>query len=228
MNQPRFAEILLFDFEGTLVDFQWDLKNGALGAKQELERLGFPASAWQDNYAVLWNTAISTAKEHGLDKQAVAQRINAIYERYDQDALSRWSLRPNVKAVLSFLKNEKQLKLGLVTNIGRKAIDAACAQFELAGLFDVVVTRNDVELLKPNGAGIRRAIEKWEGDAARTLFVGDSVTDILAARDARVPVAIILGGEHGSDAARLTAAQPTWLWRSITELKEAILAAKTG
>ena len=209
-------QALLFDFEGTLVDFQWNLTGAARDAKNELRNLGFDPASWEDNYATLRNKAVQLAAQHGLDKRAVMSRMDAVYDRYDQDAASRWSVLPEVKSVLPRL-NEKRIRLGLVSNIGRRAIDEALPRLGLAGLFDVIITRNDVELLKPNGAGIRSALAKLGVTNSDALFVGDSVTDVLGARDAGLPVAIIQGGE--SAPAILVAIKPDYLWKSLAEIE---------
>jgi phosphoglycolate phosphatase-like HAD superfamily hydrolase len=95
------------------------------------------------------------------------------------------------------------VRTGLVTNIGAKAINQALAGLELAEYINAVVTRNDVELLKPSGEGIRAALRKLGGDKSAALFVGDSIgdsiTDIVAAREAGVPVSIAQGGESDPD-----------------------------
>ena len=210
-------QALLFDLEGTLVDFQWKLSGAARDAKNELRRLKFDPSSWEDNYAALRNNAVRLAAQRGLDKREVLNRIDAIYDRYDQDAASRWSVLPEVKSVLPRLKREQQIKLGLVSNIGRRAIAEALPRLGLADLFDVIITRNHVEMLKPSGAGIRIALEKLGVTNSDALFVGDSVTDVLAAKDAGVKVAIVQGGESAPTSLR--AANPTYLWRTIEELE---------
>jgi phosphoglycolate phosphatase len=208
-------QIVLFDFEGTLVGFQWDLRNAVDEAREALVRLGYPISSLADNYALLRNTAVLTASERGLDRGEVVRRIDEIYDRYDGDALTRWSLQLGVPGLLHDLQG-RQVRIGLVTNIGARAINQALARLELAEYMNAVVTRNDVELLKPNGEGIRTALRKLGGDGSAGLFVGDSVTDILAAREAGVPVAIVQGGE--SDLESLAGASPNFQLRSIGEL----------
>lgn len=215
MDKP--FQVLLFDFEGTLVDFQWKLKDAARDAKDELRRLGFDAETWDENYATLRNSAVHLATQRGVAKRVVMDCIDAIYDRYDQDAASRWSVLPEVKSVLPRLKIERQIKLGLVSNIGRQAVDKALPRLGFAGMFDVIITRNDVEMLKPSGAGIRIALEKLGVTNSDALFVGDSVTDVLGARDAGLPVAIIQGGE--SAPAILVAAKPDYLWKSFAEIE---------
>ncbi len=208
--------VVLFDFEGTLVDFQWDLRNAVDEAREALVRLGYPPSSLVDSYALLRNNAVLTAHERGLDQQEVARGIDEIYDRYDRDALARWAAQPGVPRLLQGLK-ERQVRIGLVTNIGRRVIEQAVARLELIEFMDTIVTRNDVELLKPSGDGIKTALHRLGGDRAAALFVGDSVADILAARDAGVKVAIVQGGE--SDAGSLAAAQPTFQFQSVQQLQ---------
>jgi HAD superfamily hydrolase (TIGR01509 family) len=214
---PRF-EILLFDFEGTLVDFQWDLEGALNEVKRGLTKLGFDLLPFaEDNYAVLRNKATMLASERELDKKEVRGKIDAIYDHYDLDALSRWSLRAGVKSLLLYLRDKGGLKLGVVTNVGKEGIEKALVKFGLKGLFDIVITRNDVELMKPSGEGIEMAVKQLRGKKSSSLFIGDSVTDILAARDAGVKVAIVPGGE--SDSPSIAEMSPDYLWRSIEELK---------
>ena len=208
---------MLFDFEGTLVDFQWKLKDGAREIKDELRRIGFDPTDWEDDYAKLQNRAMQHASQIGLDKREVMDRLAPTYERFDQDAATRWSLFPKVKTVLSHLKNKRHIKLGLVTNVGRRSIDEALPRLGLDGLFDVVITRNDVEMLKPSGGGIRTAMANLGVANSDVLFIGDSVTDVLGARDADVMAAIIQGGE--SAPASLIAAGPGYLWNAIEEIE---------
>ncbi len=209
--------VLLFDLEGTLVDFQWNLQCAASEAKQVLGRLGLDPSTWENHYAVLRNNAVLHAAHKGLNKREVTNCIDAIYDHYDLDAASRWSLMPEVKRLLPYLKEEKRLTLGLVTNVGRKGVERGVTAFGLTGLFDIVVTRNDVELMKPSGEGIRMALERLGARNTDALFVGDSVSDLLAAKDAGVCIAIVQGGE--SAPTPLIALGPDYLWQDLGELE---------
>jgi HAD superfamily hydrolase (TIGR01549 family) len=209
--------VLLLDFEGTLVNFQWKLKDAAREIKDELRRLGFEPADWEDNYATLRNNVQKTFRVSQTLKVSVMDRLDAIYDRYDQDAASRWSVLPGIRSVLPRLKSEQHIKLGLVSNIGRRAIDDALPRLGLIGLFDIIITRNDVAMLKPSGEGIKIALEKLGAANSDALFIGDSVTDILAATDAGIKVAIVQGGE--SAPASLIAAGPSYLWNAIEEIE---------
>lgn len=211
MTPPPFR-FLLFDLEGTLVDFQWDLQGAARDAKAALRNLGIDAATWEDNYATLRNNAVQLA----VDSRAVVNRIDAVYDRYDADAASRWSVLPSVQPTLRRLQRARPIKMALVSNIGRRTVDEMLPRLGLAEFFNVVVTRNDVVMMKPNAEGIGSALEKLSASKTDALFIGDSVTDVLSAQQAGLPVAIVQGGESAPPALR--AAAPDFLWQSLAEL----------
>lgn len=215
LSEPK--RIVLFDLEGTLVDFQWDLVRAVGDVRQVLCRLGFDPSSWENHYAVLRNNAVLCSAQRGLDKQKVVDCIDVVYDYYDLDAATRWSLKPEAKTLLPYLKEEKRVGLGLVTNIGKRGVEWAITTCGLTGLFDVIVTRNDVELLKPSGEGVKIALGKLGAQRADALFVGDSVSDILAAKDAGVCVAVVQGGESASTS--LLTVRPDYLWQGLGELR---------
>lgn len=191
---PETLRCVLFDFEGTLVDFQWRLAEAEAELRHALKDLGYALEPFaSDNYAVLRTRALELAPSPAVG-QAVERAFGPIYDRYDEDALSRWSLAAGVGELLEALR-AAGLGVGLVTNIGRAAIEKALLRFGLARAFDVVVTRNQVARAKPSGDGLRRALALLGARPEEALFVGDSVSDLLAARDAGMRVAIVGGGE---------------------------------
>ncbi len=190
------VEAVLFDFEGTLVDFQWNLKGAVQETLERLNALGFPVDRLQGKkYSLLKNEAMAIATEIGQSPDPVKEEIDAIYDRFDADALSRWSLRPQVKNFLYSLKTS-DIQTGLVSNVGAKALEEAIKKLGLSSLFKIIVSRNDVRQLKPNGDGIRLALNRLEVPEEKALFIGDSIDDIQAAKEAGLRVIIILGGEN--------------------------------
>ena len=83
--------------------------------------------------------------------------------------------------------------LGIVTGKSRRSWDITAP---IAGLgpFDVVVLDDDVSAAKPDPHGIRIALERLATPAARAVYVGDTLSDVLAAGAAGVlPVAATWG-----------------------------------
>lgn len=190
------VEAVLFDFEGTLVDFQWNLKGAVQETLERLNALGFPAGRLQGmKYSILKNQAMAMALEIGKSPEQVKEEIDSIYDRFDADALLRWNLRPQAKEFLSCLQTS-DIRTGLVSNVGKKALEKGIEKLGLSSLFNTLVSRNDVRHLKPNSEGIRLALNHLDIPKEKALFVGDSIDDIQAAKEAGLRVVIILGGEN--------------------------------
>jgi HAD superfamily hydrolase (TIGR01509 family) len=214
----KSREAILFDFEGTLVDFQWNLTGAVRETLAMLKAAGFNAEKFSGlKYSTLMLEAQARAAEAGLAPAEVRERISAVYDRYDADALARWSLRPKADAFLAFLKTVG-IKTGLVSNVGKKALQKALAKLKLEDFFDVVISRVDVANLKPHPEGIRTALDRLGVPKEKALFIGDSLDDIQAAQAAGVKALIILGGENKQ--AELLAARADLLFNYFEELLE--------
>jgi phosphoglycolate phosphatase len=189
---------VLFDFEGTLVDFQWKLDEGEAALRDAFVRAGVsPDSLEGLSYSSMWNEVMRATAS--CEQAALRHALGPVYDRYDLDALSRWSLRAGSAEAVRGL-GTRGVRAGLVSNIGRLALEQALARFGLFGLLAPVLSRDDVRFMKPDPEGIDRALASWGIPSAAALFVGDSLTDVRAARAAGVRVAIIAGGESSAEA----------------------------
>ncbi len=205
---------VLFDLEGTLVDFQWNLAEAEETLRRTACGFGLDPGLFKGaNYAAIHRRAVEAAGPAG--RPELERALAAVYDRYDLDAASRWSLREGAAETLGELER-LGIPAALVTNIGRRAVDRVLGRFGIGGLFAAVITRNDVRFMKPSGEGIRRALGMLGVPPGHALMVGDSLSDVGAARDAGVRVAVVLGGE--TPAERLLAARPDHVLHGLHEL----------
>jgi len=181
---------VIFDFEGTLVDFQWRLAEAEAQLREAFASVGYGTAG---NYAELWNAAAEVAAPQGR-LTALRRDLGPIYDRWDADALTRWRPRTGATELLRELA-ALGLRTGMVSNIGRAALADALARFGFDRRLAPVVSRDEVDFLKPRADGIRRVLQAWRIAPQQALFVGDSRADVLAARAAGVRVAIVRGGE---------------------------------
>jgi phosphoglycolate phosphatase len=209
-------EAIFFDFEGTLVDLQWDLRGAVKETLEMLRTLRFPIQRLQGmKYSTLMLEALRMAQEIGQSTDRVREKIGAIYDRFDEDALMRWSLRDGSKDFLSALKT-KGIKIWLVSNVGRKVLQKALLKLDLYPFFNVVITRNDVQFMKPSGEGLSLALSRLQVTKDKALYVGDSLDDIQAAKEAGLKVIIIMG--KGNSKAEILSAGPDQLIHHFNEL----------
>jgi HAD superfamily hydrolase (TIGR01509 family) len=210
------VETILFDFEGTLVDFQWRLSEAVEEVLQALEGMGLARDRIQSRkYSTLVPEALRVASESGLQADRVRETIFMIYDRYDEDALTRWSLRPGAQDFLHAI-GSRGIHAGLVSNVGIKALSKALPKLRLERVFEVALSRNDVANLKPSPDGINLALERMGAKREHSIFVGDSLDDIHGARNAGLPVIIISEGEDLKE--EILAARPDHVIQGYGEL----------
>lgn len=181
---------VVFDLEGTLVDFQWRLAEAEAELRQAFAAQGYDTAG---NYAQLWNAAAGIAHERN-ELEALRRTLGPMYDRWDADALTRWSLRADVVKLFDELAG-RGIPMALVSNIGRIALDALLARFDLQNRLAPTISRDEVIRMKPDAEGVLRALAEIGARPEDSLFVGDSRTDVRAARNVGMPVAIIRGGE---------------------------------
>ena len=167
---------IFFDFEGTVVDFQWQLVPAVEECLTALGKAGF-AREWygiHPSYAHIYNHTLHLARQgKGTgDLYSAMAVIDRIYDKYDADALSRWNLYPDTLNVLETLKKQR-FRMGIISNIGEKSLRTAMDRLDLTSRLDLTISRNDVKHLKPHPEGLLKAAETLKVDPAQCIFVGD-------------------------------------------------------
>ncbi|OIQ96747.1 phosphoglycolate phosphatase [mine drainage metagenome] len=208
---------IIFDFEGTLVDFQWRLEPAEVELRFAFAALGFGGDDFaQGNYATMWNAAADWFAPRGRMAE-LRQALAPIYDRWDLDALNRWAPRPGAAKLLRRFA-AGGLAVAMVSNVGRSALAGALERFDFVECLLPVVSRDEVTYMKPRAEGIFRVLAQWQLAADEVLFVGDSRADVFAARAAGMPVAIIRGGECAESA--FAEHPPDYMISQLSELVE--------
>jgi HAD superfamily hydrolase (TIGR01509 family) len=94
-------------------------------------------------------------------------------------------------------------RLAVVSGALREMVEAVLAGAGLAGLFDAVVTAEDVDRGKPHPAGYQLALELLDVSPAEAVAVEDSEGGVRAAKAAGLYVVAMLGT---ADPSRLASA----------------------
>lgn len=193
---PLQDAVIAFDLDGTLVDTAPDLL-GALNRILEEERLP-PVPADSARHLVGHGARALMQRGFALaDRPWEGEREAALIERFVGVYLDRITAEsrpyPGVEPALDAL-SRGGAKLVVCTN---KRTDLSLALLEGLGLlprFEAVVGADLAPAPKPDARHLLLAIERAGGRRDRALLVGDSISDIGAARNAGVPsVAVSFG-----------------------------------
>ena len=187
-------EAYLFDFEGTLVTFEWNLTKGISAILNEIELIGYSMNLFEGSPSYVDIHKVASVISEQDDESTIMNVIAEVHDQFDADALSRWKLYKDAKQTLNKLKNNGKL-LGLVSNVGSKAINSAINKHELDDIFEIVITRNHVSRLKPDPEGLLMAANSLKIDPDSILFTGDSYDDLGAAKAANMKSCYLSGGQ---------------------------------
>ncbi|WP_017153392.1 pyrophosphatase PpaX [Bacillus bingmayongensis] len=82
-------------------------------------------------------------------------------------------------------------KIGIVTTKARQTVEMGLQLSKLNEFFDVVVTIDDVEHVKPHPEPIQKALELLNAKPEETLMVGDNHHDIVGGQNAGTKTAAV-------------------------------------
>jgi HAD superfamily hydrolase (TIGR01549 family) len=142
------------------------------------------------------------------------QRVHRILARYEADGVANARLNRGARTLLRHLAR-RRIPTALLTRNSRRSVDGVCRKLHLR--FDLIITREDGPH-KPSPEPIRRIARAWGLARRQLLMVGDYKWDVLCARNAGIPCAVLLNGAEAPDWARLA----TYRIRRLTELLELI------
>ena len=121
--------------------------------------------------------------------------------------------------MLRVLKNRGYI-LGLATN-GRK-FEVNRKIKSLLNLFDFVITSSDVRKKKPSPEMLLKAMKLAKSRPEESVFVGDTLVDMLAARNAGMHFLLVTTGTFGPSVVRIGSERPKSVIKSIQELEHVL------
>ena len=212
-------EMVLIDVDGTLVDSVPDL---AFCVDQLMGTLGRPAHGedkvrnWVGNGVPrLIERALVGALDGTPDAAEYARAEPIFLECYAANASTRSRPYDGVLEGMAWLKSEG-FKVGCVTNKAARFTEPLLKDLGLYDEFAIVICGDTLERKKPDPLPLLHAAEFFGVTAAQSLMIGDSISDVKAARAAGFQIVCMsYGYNHGDD---IRDANPDVVIDSFTEL----------
>jgi len=187
------APTIVFDLDGTLADTAPDLVatlntlllHGNLppqrietarpfvgaGARALIER-GFAAAG------------------NPLDEARLSELLGEFLALYEARIADETRLFPGAERSLDRFQ-DAGFRLAVCTNKTERLAQLLLGRLGVADRFSAICGRETFAHMKPDGRALLSTIERAEGDPARAVMVGDSQTDVAAARNAGAPVVAV-------------------------------------
>jgi phosphoglycolate phosphatase len=219
-------EMILIDVDGTLVDSVPDL---TYCVDEMMKRLGRPPRGeakvrrWVGNGVERLCRRALVDDLHGEPAdEDFAEAYPIFLELYAENTSKRSVLYPGVVEGLDYLQSAG-FKLGCVTNKDAQFTIPLLKELGLHDRFAVIVCGDSLPEKKPSPLPLLHAAEQLATSPARSLMLGDSMSDVKAARAAGFQIVCMsYGYNHGVD---IRDSEPDAVIDSMAELPGLLEAA---
>ena len=209
---------VLFDLDGTLID---SVRLILDSYHHTLATHGLPPRS-DDEWLAGVGTPLTVQFADWRDDPATLQALIATYREYNLKHHDRMvTVYPGVVEVVRALKADG-VATGLVTSKNRVGALRGLTLVQLEALMDVLVCADEVENPKPHPEPVEKAVRLLSADPRATVYVGDSVHDMLSGRAAGVRTAAVLWGPFGRE--HLEGASPDYWLETPQELVGMVLS----
>lgn len=223
MRQPK---MILIDLDGTLVDSVPDL---AYCVDAMMRRLGRPPHGeaavrnWVGNGVERLVRRALIGQLNGEPDEADFEQAYPIFlDLYAENTSKRSLLYPGVREGIDYLKSAGY-PLGCVTNKAARFTVPLLSDLGILDAFGVVISGDTLPKKKPDPMPLLHAAGHFGVAPVDSLMLGDSVSDVKAARAAGFGVVCVsYGYNHGQD---IRDARPDAVIDSMIELKGLLAAA---
>jgi HAD superfamily hydrolase (TIGR01549 family) len=194
---PMKIKGVIFDMDGTITapyfDFTTIKEEAGIGDVDMLDYL-----------------ATATGAEHA--------RVQAVMTKFEDAGVAEAKLNHGARELLDELVRRK-MPTALLTRNTRRSVDGVCRKLNLK--FAITVTREDGPH-KPAPEPIWEIARRWGAEPGEVLMVGDYKWDVLCAKNAGAPSAMLTNGEAVPD----WASDATYIITTLSEVIEIIEGKK--
>jgi len=217
MNRP---EMILIDVDGTLVDSVPDLAFCVDAMMERLGRLPYGEAVvrnWVGNGVERLVRRSLIGQLDGEPDAADFERAYPIFlALYRENTSGRSHLYPGIRAGLDYLR-DAGYPLGCVTNKVAQFTEPLLRDLGVRDYFDIVISGDTLPRKKPDPLPLLHAAKHFGVAPETALMVGDSVSDVKAARAAGFTIVCMsYGYNHGVD---IRTADPDAVIDSLIEIK---------
>ena len=188
---------VLFDLDGTLMNTLEDLTDST---NYILEKYNFPQRTIKEVRSFVGN-GIKKLMERAVPENTDEKIINECYEEmlnyYKEHSLIKTAPYFGTKELVEKLHNEG-FKIAIITNKAQNSADIISEKF-FGKSVDLVIGDDKKMPLKPNPAGIEKALEYFEISKDEAVYIGDSEVDLQTGTNGDLKTILVLWGFRDKD-----------------------------
>ncbi len=184
-SSVKTPDTFLFDLDGTLVTMELDFVKIREEVDAILVKKGYPEELLDSTASTLETIvrAVAYLKDNDLDWETAQKEAEQYLGEQEFKAASKAVVIEGAEPVLKILKELKK-KVGVITRNNRKVALQVLKECGLHKYVDVLLTRDDVDKVKPHPDHVFQAMKELDSSPERTVVLGDHHFEIEAGNKA--------------------------------------------
>ena len=212
---------ICFDLDGTLVKSDRTIYKSTLKA---LEHLNINGSIDEKKFnEMIGMHFVDIFEVMKIDVPDFEEFIG-IYKSHYFDFINESVLYPNIEETLSFIREEKDIKISLLTTKGQDQAEKIINYFYLDKFFDLIMGSREGIAHKPSAEPLLMICDELNVKSANTIMVGDTEIDIQCGKNAGAITCAVSYGFRSEET--LINHKPDFIYNSVLELKNFLSATK--
>ncbi|WP_440464487.1 phosphoglycolate phosphatase [Psychrobacter sp. ASPA161_6] len=199
-------QLLIFDFDGTLIDSVPDLADATNAMLTTLGKETYPIDSirnWVGNGSRMLVERALVGQVEVLEGELTVEEADhaeqVFFEAYNNISGSKTVAYPDVDSGLKKLKDAGYI-LALVTNKPIRFVPKILQSFGWQDLFAEVLGGDSLPVKKPDPAPLLHVCNALDINPAQAIMIGDSRNDILAGQNANMDtLGLSYGYNYGQD-----------------------------
>jgi len=197
-------ELLIFDFDGTLINSIPDLTSAV---NKMLANYGLTPLTIEDVTPFIGNGAkalvekalASATKNKANSEISLEEALKVYFSAYKEITCEETFLYSGVLETLEYLK-QKGYKMAISTNKPFNFIEPILDKLEIKEFFKIWIGEDSLPKKKPDAAPILYLADKYKIELDKCIMIGDSKNDILAAHNSGIDsIGVSYGYNYNED-----------------------------
>ncbi len=184
---------IIFDFDGVIVDSKKALYDYQLYVCKKYSKI-FPYGDIDEYTEVnVGKSFIKIYREMGFDWEKDQKKLKRDY----RDIMNK-AKTPVFRGIPEVLEKIKKMniKIGMASNNISDVVNNKLSELKLKKYFAKIICFDEIKSYKPYPNMINKVMKDLHLKPGETVYLGDMVEDIQAAKKAAVPTAAVLWGYH--------------------------------